>query len=120
MTTEDKNQQIIDALKSELDESVANINARDLSAIKQARHQALDKKSGQRSSWVLLPAGAIATACLALVVYSFVQVAPSRQNLIEENLELVSMLEILDLYEDPDIYEDLEFHEWLDEYESSS
>ena len=29
MTTEDKNQQIIDALKSELDESVDNINARD-------------------------------------------------------------------------------------------
>ncbi len=120
MTTEDKNQQIIDVIKSELDESVDNINARDLSAITQARHQALAKKSGQKSRWVLLPAGVIATACLALVVYSFIQVSPDSQNLIEKNLELVSMLESLGLYEDPGIYEDLEFHEWLDEYESSS
>jgi len=37
MTMQDKDQQIVDSIKSDLNESVDNINARDLSAITQAR-----------------------------------------------------------------------------------
>ncbi len=142
MTMQDNNQdrdkQFVDSIKSELNESVGNINASDLSVINQARQQALDKKSGQKTSWIFIPAGAIATACLAVVVYSSMQVTPVsidgqslvqenqaqenqvQENQVQENQELVSTLEGFDYYEDPEISEELDFLEWLDAYESSS
>ncbi len=120
MTIEDNDQEFVDSIKSELNESVQNISARELSAITQSRNKALSNKTEKKSSWIFVPAGVVATACLAVVVYSFIQEAPDGQNLIDENLDLVSVLESFDLYEDPDVYDDLEFHEWLDEYEPSS
>jgi len=80
----------------------------------------LSNKTGKKSPWIFAPAGVIATACLAVVVYSFIQKAPDGQNLIDENSDLVLVFESFDLYYDPDVYEDLEFHEWLDAYEPSS
>ena len=120
MTIKDKDQEFVDSIKSKLNESVQNVSARDLSAITQSRNKALSKKTEKKSVWIFIPAGAIVTACLAVVVYSFIQVSLEGQVPAEEDMELVSVLESLDLYEDPDVYEDLEFYEWLDEYESSS
>ena len=120
MAIEENDQEFVDSIKSELNESVQNISARELSAITQSRNKALSNKTEKISPWIVVPAGVIATACLAVIVYSFIQKAADGQNLIDENLDLVSVLESLDLYEDPDVYEDLEFHEWLDAYEPSS
>ena len=123
MTTENKDQKFIDTIKSELDESVDNINARDLSAITQARHRFLDRYTGRKSRWLLVPAGAVVTACLAVVVYSLMQVTPvptDGVNLVQEFQGLVSTSEIFNFYEDPEISEELDFYEWLDAYESSS
>jgi len=139
MTMQDKDQQFVDAIKSELKESVDNINARDLSAITQARYQALEcqqtsaKKAKKNFSWMFFPAGAIATVCLAVVVYNFIPVTPvstdgqslakenqTRENQTRENQALVSTLEGFDFNEDPEINEELDFYEWLDAYESSS
>ncbi|MFB3090089.1 MAG: hypothetical protein ACE1ZG_01920, partial [Gammaproteobacteria bacterium] len=129
MTIQDKDKQFVDSIISELNESVQNINARDLSAITQSRNKALYEKIEKKPGWIFIPAGAFVTACLALVVYSFMQVTPDGQNLTQERLaqenltqesvELVSGLEEIDYDEDPDIYEELKFHEWLDAYESS-
>ncbi len=134
MTMQDKDQQFVDAIKSELKESVDNINARDLSAITQARYQALEcqqtsaKKAKKNFSWMFFPAGAIATVCLAVVVYNFIPVTPvstdgqslAKENQTRENRALVSTLEGFDFNEDPEISEELDFLEWLDAYESSS
>ena len=144
MTMQDKDQQIVDSIKSELNESVDNINARDLSAITQARYQALGrqqtsaKKTNKNFNWMYVPAGAIATVCLAVVVYNFIPVTPvstdgqnlaqenqaqenqARENQAQENQELVSTLEGFDFNEDPEISEELDFLEWLDAYESST
>ncbi len=128
MTMQDKDQQTVDSIKSELNESVDNISAQDLSAITQARYQALAKKRLSNFSWIFVPAGAFATACLAVVVYNFIPVTPvstDGQNLVQENQaqenqELVSTLEAFDFNEDPEISEELDFLEWLDAYESSS
>ncbi|MFT5425552.1 MAG: hypothetical protein ACI9ZT_000484 [Gammaproteobacteria bacterium] len=117
---EQKDQEFVDSIQSELNESVGNINARDLSAITQLRNKVLRKKTEKKPVWFFIPVGAIATACLAVVVYSFIQAVPEEQIPSQEHLDLVSVLESLDLYEDPDVYEDLEFYEWLDAYESSS
>lgn len=134
MTMQDKDQQFVDAIKSELKESVDNINARDLSAITQARYQALEcqqtssRKMERKYSWMFFPAGAIAMVCLAVVVYNFIPVTPvstdgqslAKENQTRENQELVSTLEGFDFNEDPEISEELDFYEWLDAYESSS
>ena len=128
MTMQDKDQQIVDSIKSELNESVDNISAQDLSAITQARYQALAKKRLNNFSWIFVPAGAIATACLAVAVYNFIPVTPVstdgqslvQENQAQENQELVSTLEAFDFNEDPEISEELDFLEWLDAYESSS
>ena len=144
MTMQDKDQQLVDSIKSELNESVDNISARDLSAITHARHQALEPgqtssgKMKKNFSWIFVPrifvsVGAIATACLAVVVYSFMQVTPvatDGQSPVPEELVqvkqvleeqgLVSTFEGLDYYEDTEINEELDFYEWLDAYESSS
>jgi len=72
---------------------------------------------------VIVPAGAIATACLAVVVYNFIPVAPESvdgQNLDQENYEFVSAVENFDIYEDAEFNDELDFYEWLDAYESSS
>ena len=138
MTMQDKDQQIVDSIKSELNESVDNISAQDLSAITQARYQALAKKRLSNFSWIFVPAGVFATACLAVVVYNFIPVTPvstdgqnlvqenqaqenqAQENQAQENQELVSTLESFDINEDPEISEELDFLEWLDAYESSS
>lgn len=139
MTMQDKDQQFVDAIKSELKESVDNINARDLSAITQARYQALEcqqtssRKMERKYSWMFFPAGAIAMVCLAVVVYNFIPVTPvptdgqslaqenqTRENQTQENQALVSTLGGFDFNEDPEISEELDFYEWLDAYESSS
>ncbi len=134
MTMQDKDQQFVDAIKSELKESVDNINARDLSAITQARYQALEcqqtssRKMERKYNWMFFPAGAIAMVCLAVVVYNFIPVTPvstdgqslAQENQTRENQELVSTLEGFDFNEDPEISEELDFYEWLDAYESSS
>lgn len=122
MTIQDKDKQFVDLIKSELNESVDNINARDLSAITQARHRSLDRYTGRKSRWPLVPAGAVVTACL-VVVYSLMQVTPvptDGVNLVQEFQELVSTSENFNFYEDPEISEELDFYEWLDAYESSS
>lgn len=123
MTIQDKDKQFVDLIKSELNESVQNINARDLSAITQARHRSLDRYTGRKSRWPLVPAGAVVTACLAVVVYSLMQVTPvptDGVNLVQEFQGLVSTSENFNFYEDPEISEELDFYEWLDAYESSS
>ncbi len=139
MTKQDKDQQFVDAIKSELKETVDNINARDLSAITQARYQALarqqtsSRKMERKYNWMFFPAGVIATVCLAVVVYNFIPVTPvsidgqslaqenqTRENQTRENQALVSTLEGFDFNEDPEISEELDFYEWLDAYESSS
>ena len=82
---------------------------------------------------MFFPAGAIATVCLAVVVYNFIPVTPvstdgqslakenqTRENQTRENQALVSTLEGFDFNEDPETNEELDFYEWLDAYESSS
>ena len=124
MTKQDKDkqkdQEFVDSIQSELNESVENINARDLSAITQLRNKVLSRKIEKKSAWIYIPVGAIATACLTVFIYSFIQAVPEEQIPNQENLDMVSVLESLDLYEDPEVYEDLEFYEWLESYESSS
>ncbi len=112
MSEKDKDQAFLDAIKTELDQSVSNIDAETISRITQARYQAIDKKGKSNQLTVWLPAGAIASACVALVIYNLATTSTQvDQESILDKVELISEL---------DLYENLEFYEWLEEYELPS
>ena len=112
------NDAFVQGLAARFNASVESLDAATLSRITQIRHRALD--SGQRPRrWpVWAPAGAVATVCLALLVYFLVvpsqpgiqQAAPA-QATATDDMELISNLEL---------YEDLEFYQWLEQYELPS
>ena len=64
---------------------------------------------GQINFW--LPAGAVATACLALVVLSLVSKTAVEETVPVDDFELISNIDNLELLEE------LEFYEWLEDYE---
>ena len=101
---------LIDAIKARFDDSVESLDAETASRITRARHRALEQIRTRRPVYVWLPAGAVATLCLALVIYSLLPRAPVEQAPALDEVELISNL---------DLYENLEFYEWLDEYELS-
>ena len=114
------NDAFVQGLAARFNASVESLDAATLSRITQIRHRALD--SGQRPRrWpVWAPAGAVATVCLALLVYFLV--VPSQPGIqkavpaqatapAKDDMELISNLEL---------YEDLEFYQWLEQYELPS
>lgn len=95
-----------------LDESVEHLDAATLSRLNQARQQALEAatrhKRWGRGSW-LVPAGGLAAAFLAAVIWwpqATMDVAP---------VPPVEDLEILVSADSLEMLEDLEFFMWLDE-----
>ena len=112
MNEKDKDQAFLDAIKSELDQSVYNIDAATVSRITQARYQAIEKKSKNIQFAVWLPAGAIASACVALVIYTLATTSTQ--------IEQESILDEVELISELDLFENLEFYEWLEEYELPS
>jgi len=114
MSEEKKDQQLVNAIKSALDDSVTSIDANTVSRLTQIRNRALERAEKKTNLWFVLPAGAIATACLALIVYSFVWNKEFDQPMTADDIELITSSDSLDLYED------LEFYEWLDDYELST
>lgn len=129
MNMQDKDQEFIHSVQSELDASVENISARDVSAITQLRHAALDRKADKRSRWMFVSAGAFASLFFAFVVFSFMQMTPDVQyqeqvaNAEWENLATLPEIENFVVYGeldiDPDVDAQVEFYEWLDSYEPS-
>jgi len=120
MSNRNSNEAFVQGLSARFNASVESLDAATLSRITQIRHRALDsgKRPRRRSVWV--PAGAVATVCLALLVYFLVvpsqrgiqQVAPAQATVpATDDMELISNLEL---------YEDLEFYQWLEQYELPS
>ena len=98
-------------LRQKLDASLDNLDGETLSAITRARHRALDSRNSSQQAWSWIPAGAVATICMALLVYVFVS------NPVVEEAPVIDELELLSNIEDIELLEDLEFYEWLEDYE---
>ena len=98
-------------MRHKLDASVDNLDSETLSAITRARYRALDSRNSSRQAWGWMPAGAVATICMALLVYVFVS------NPAVEEAPVIDELELLSNIEDIELLEDLEFYEWLEDYE---
>ena len=97
------------------DESVAALDAATRSRLTQARHRALEERSGARDTgwrWSLIPLGTLAAT--ALVVWFTVGQAP----VASDNVQSAALgdLEILLGEEDLEMLdEEIEFYGWLEE-----
>jgi hypothetical protein len=103
---------LVDKFRSRFDQSVTAMDAETASRITRARYSALEQKRSTgpvRSYW--LPAGAVATACLGMLVYSLVPQTGMEEKTFVDEIEIISEL---------DLYENLEFYEWLEQHEIPS
>ena len=110
MSKDKDNQKFIDAVSKDIKQSVDELDASILSKLTQLRSQALVSKSSVMRQWWYLPAGAIATACLAILIYGVAINPDIEQITTEDDIDLISTSDSLELYED------LEFYEWLEDY----
>ena len=108
MSATDNNDKFVAGIKARFDRSVKNIDGETASRITRTRHAALEQQPQEKSFNVWLPVGAVASLCLALVIYSLVPRTEVEENQALEEIELISDLEL---------YENLEFYSWLEEHE---
>ena len=111
MTEKDTDQKFVDAVRQAFDKSVAGIDASVLMELHRIRQRALEKRLGKYRVWIWYPAGAVVTACLAILIYNFARPATTPQSFNVDDIEMMSTTE------NPDLYENLEFYEWLEDYE---
>ena len=109
---EDNTESFVNSLRGRFDESVDGLDGATLSRIRQIRTRALEKSGAcSRNYLPWVPVGALASICMAFVIYSLVpQKAVEEQTFIDE----------IDIISDLDLYENLEFYEWLELYELPS
>jgi hypothetical protein len=112
MSESDREQEFLNKVRNTLDRSVDELDAATASRITQARHAALESKSGSRVRNVWLPAAA-AVAASAAVVAVIATRAPGEAAPMLDDLELIAAPD------DPEFYRDLEFYAWLDTHESA-
>ena len=110
MSKDKDDQNFIDVISGDLKQSVDDLDANTLSKLTQLRSHALESKTGIVHQWWFLPTGAMATACLAMLIYA-VAIAPDLAPIpTEDDIDLLSTSDSIELYED------LEFYEWLEDY----
>ncbi len=95
-------------LKLRFDRSADTLDRDILSRIRRIRNRAVDQAPISPRPRFWMPAGAIATAALALLVYSILPQHPVNDKLPVDEIEIISEL---------DLYENIEFYEWLEQYE---
>lgn len=99
-------------LKDRFDQSVDALDGETLSRITRARYRALEQTREHKSGRLIwLPAGALATLCLALLVYIKAPQTTVEEKTFIDEIEIISEL---------DLYENLEFYEWLEQHEIPS
>lgn len=111
----DKNRELefIRTIKNVFDRSVADIDAATLAEIQKRRQNAFEKPAQKNLNWIYFPAGALAAACLAVVIYTFTSTS-NTHSIKPDDLDMLSKTESLEFYEN------LEFYEWLEEYDLST
>ena len=104
---------LVQKFRARFDQSVDVLDAATLSGIARARSLALEQARERRKGPALwLPAGALATACLAIVLYSGL--------LPRTKVEQKTFIDEIEIISELNLYEDLEFYEWLEQNEIPS
>ena len=101
-------------LKQRFDQSVDALDAHTASRITRIRYRALEKLVNKQRPGFLVPATAVASACILALVLMLSPREPDDAVIGENDIELISSSE------DLEFYEELEFYEWLEGYELPS
>lgn len=110
MKQNDKDQAFLHNARHLLDESVDAIDEGTSSRLRQIRHQALNNKPETRSWFASYSAFAATAAVLVLTVTVWLTQAPTMNDeLVLEDIPLLTASEELDFYQE------LEFYNWLDD-----
>jgi hypothetical protein len=114
--------ELANVLKRRFDDSVRDLDADTVARIRQCRQQALSRSGRARSPSFWLPAGAVAAACLAVLIYSLLprEPAPQAPPVVPAAEESTTVLEQMEMITDLELYEDLEFYQWLEQHELPS
>ena len=113
----DKNaeQRLTGALKAAFEQSVEQLDAATVTRLNTIRHETLigaEPLYIRLLKWTLTPV--LVTACLAVVIFTFVQTDSASVPFNSGDIDILSNAEELDMYED------LEFYQWLGDYEMSA
>lgn len=108
----DKDQQWLNTVQAELEQSVQEIDAATQSKLTQIRYQALDKTPVKKRNLYGLPVAAMLSACLVLAI---VVNLPEQQT--DQNETMIDDLDLITNSESLELLEDLEFYEWLEDYD---
>lgn len=110
--------EFVERLKKRFDDSVRDMEAGTAARIAHAHREVLTESGNSSNRTFWLPAGAVATACLAVAVYSLM---PDRTMQEESTTdEPDAVLEQMELISNLELYEDLEFYRWLEQDELPS
>jgi hypothetical protein len=111
MNEKQQNDKLIENIHAQLQNSVNNIDAATQSKITQARHRALDQYSSKQPLHLWLSATAVATSCVAILIFLLYPAQQNSEPALLDEFELISNID------DMEVLEELEFYQWLDEYE---
>lgn len=103
-------QNLIQDIKTHLDESVDSLDSKTRSQISAARYRAIEQGYSKRFSWAI-PTTGLAGAVAAV----FILISVFGTKGIEIRADQLEMVEILASEEQLDLYENLEFYAWLAE-----
>lgn len=102
--------EFIKSLKSALDDSIENLDAKTRSRLTAVRHQALEQQVEKRTgSFWIIPAGAFASLAIAMLVFNL-----WTENHLQDSWPVMEDLELLSSDESFELLEELEFYEWLE------
>ena len=110
MKQNDNDQEFLDKTRELLEHSVDAIDEKTSSRLRQIRYQALDTRSRKLNWFTPYSAFAATAAVLLLTVSIWLTQAP----IINDELVLEDM-PLLTTTEELDFYQDLEFYNWLDD-----
>jgi hypothetical protein len=100
---------LVEKLRDHFAQSVDALDGQTLSRITRIRYSALEQANHKsRKSGFWLPAGAVASVCLAVLIFTLVPQQTVEEKIFIDEIEIISEL---------DFYENLEFYEWLDHFE---
>lgn len=110
--TESDMDRFAEHMRRRIDASIEAIPAATRSRITQARYRALEQRqANQRQYWFWLPASAIASITMALLIFSMIP---------EKSVQEQTFIDEIDIISNLDLYENMEFYEWLEQHELPS
>lgn len=109
MKDANENQELLDAIRAELDQAVDALDPETRFELRHIRARALAGGRRKPAPRFLILIGFAVTAGLVALVLTFLPGQPTLEDNVAEDIDL-----ILYSQDEMDLYEDLEFYEWLE------